>query len=314
MDYATLIRDAWETTWHNRFLWIFGLLGGAAAGSWSGVNFQRPASPATTPASLESSIEPINAWIALHPELVLSIVVGTVVILLTLGVVSFIAQGGLTEATVELAQHQPTSLGHAWRLGVHYFWRFFALSVLIAVVSVLVAAIVGAAAVAILGPAFFLGTIPTGVGLALAIALGIAALVVVIPLAIIISISVAFAQRSIVVEEVGATVALRHGWRLMREHLADSLLTWLIGLALSLATTIGVAVETAAVGGLLLLLGLALWAVVGATAVLVAYAALAIGLTILAFLVGEGIAGTFLWDYWTLAYLQLRGGAPGLPR
>ena len=32
LEYGALIRDAWQTTWRHRFLWILGLFAGGAVG------------------------------------------------------------------------------------------------------------------------------------------------------------------------------------------------------------------------------------------------------------------------------------------
>jgi hypothetical protein len=94
-----------------------------------------------------------------------------------------------------------------------------------------------------------------------------------------------------------------------RAHLGESLLTWLVNLGLALAT--GIAIVVGLLGAVLLLggIGAALYAVAGFSAPTLAY----IGLGGLVFLIGAltlaGIANTFFWTFWTLAYLRLSGRA-----
>jgi hypothetical protein len=82
--------------------------------------------------------------------------------------------------------------------------------------------------------------------------------------------------------EYGALI--RDAWRLTWRHR----FLWLIGLV--------------AGGG-----GGGVWALAGLSAPTVAYGVVA-GLALLcALLVVVGVANTFLWNYWTLAYLRLTG-------
>jgi hypothetical protein len=125
--------------------------------------------------------------------------------------------------------------------------------------------------------------------------------------ALLLSIVTAFAQRAIVVENVGPIDALRAGWRLTRAHFGESLLTWLVNLGVAIAA--GIALLLGVLGALLLLAGIgaAIFAFAGLSAATVLY----IGVGGLAFLAGAlavaGIANAFFWTYWTLVYLRLSG-------
>jgi hypothetical protein len=124
-----------------------------------------------------------------------------------------------------------------------------------------------------------------------------------------VSIVVAFAQRAIVVENLGTVAALRSGWQLARGHLGDSLLTWLVNLGLALAS--GIALVVAAFAALALLVGIGA-VVVGAAGFstpTLLYAVVAGLLFLAALLTAGGIVNTFFWAFWTLVYLRLRGGA-----
>jgi hypothetical protein len=111
------------------------------------------------------------------------------------------------------------------------------------------------------------------------------------------------------VEDVGPVVALQSGWRLLRGHIGDSLLAWLINLALALGA--GIALTAGLLGALALLGAPAalLWAMLGLSAPTVVYlsvgtlALLVLGVTL------AGIGNTFFWSYWTLAYLRMSGRA-----
>jgi hypothetical protein len=141
-----------------------------------------------------------------------------------------------------------------------------------------------------------------GIPLALAaIAVGISA-----------SIVVAYAQRAIFAEDIGPLAALQSGLRLLRAHPGASVLTWLINVALSIAAGFVALVAIVAVLFVLGVPGLGLWALAGFTAPTFAYGAIVLVAVIAAGIVLGGIANSFMWNYWTLAYLQLSGRRPAV--
>jgi hypothetical protein len=132
---------------------------------------------------------------------------------------------------------------------------------------------------------------------------------VLIVVALTLSILVAFAQRAVVVENVGPLAALQSGWRLTRAHVGESLVTWLVNVGLAIAT--GVTFGLGLVGALLLVggIGALVFAVAGLTAPTIAYIGLGGLVLVVGVLTLAGIANAFFWTYWTLAYLRLSGHA-----
>jgi hypothetical protein len=341
MDYGSLISQAWNITWRYRFLWLLGLLAGGAVGmpSLNGGNTGwQPNSRDMQQVSpdLAAAGAALEQWSLANIGLLIGVAALGVLLALTLLVLSFIAQGGMARATADLATGHTSSLGRAWSAGLHLFWRYVGLWVVLLAAGIIIAAILGAviAAVALVAVA---GGAP-GVGLAIG-ALAVAAIVVgfvvfvvqtvgatsvprwlivlgatlfALPLftvlaviALGLSIVVAFAQRAIAIENVGPIDALRSGWHLARAHLGESLLTWLINVGLAIATAL---TALLGIGGALVLLGgmgWALFSVAGFTAPTIAYIGIG-GLAVLALLLTvAGIANAFFWTYWTLAYLRL---------
>jgi hypothetical protein len=126
------------------------------------------------------------------------------------------------------------------------------------------------------------------------------------------SIVVAFAQRD-AVENVGPFEALQSGWRLMRAHLGDSLVTWLVNFGLALAS--GIVCLAGILGALVVLVGIGavLFAAIGLSAPTLAYVGVGVLLLLVAALTLAGISNTFFWSYWTLAYLRLSGRTAATP-
>ncbi len=343
MDYGSLIRQAWIITWRYRFLWLLGILAGGAVGlpalnggnsGWR-TNSRDMQQLSPDMAAAAASIE---QWTLANIGLLIGVAAVGVLLALILLVLSFIAQGGMAQATADLATGHTSSLGRAWSSGVHMFWRYVGLWLVLVAAAIIIAAIIGAV-VAAAAVVTVVGDAP-GIGLAIG-ALGAAAIIVgfvgfvvqivgetsvprwlivvgatlfALPLftvfvvvALGLSVVVAFAQRAIAVENVGPVDALRSGWQLARAHLGESLLTWLINVGLAIAT--GVTALLGIVGAVVLLggIGWALFSIAGLTAPTIAYIGLG-GVALLALILTlTGIANAFFWTYWTLAYLRLSG-------
>jgi hypothetical protein len=343
MEYGSLIGQAWKITWRYRFLWLLGILAGGAVGipSLNGGNTGWQTNSRDTgqlSPGLAAAAAGIEEWALANIGLLIGVAAVGVLLALVLLVLSFIAQGGMAQATADLATGHTSTLGRAWSAGLHLFWRYVGLWLVLVAAGIIIAAIIGAvvAAVALVAVA---GGAP-GVGLAIG-ALAAAAIVVgfvvfvvqavgetsvprwlilvgatlfALPLftilavvALGLSIVVAFAQRAIAVENAGPIDALRSGWRLTRAHLGESLLTWLINVGLAIATAL---TALFGIGGAVMLLGgigWALFSVAGLTAPTVAYIGVG-GLALLVLILTlTGIANAFFWTYWTLAYLRLSG-------
>jgi hypothetical protein len=349
MEYGKLIHDAWVITWRHPFLWILGILAGGAVGLPgfnSGVGGGRGAAESQSASSqplnpaVAAAFEQASAWAAANIALLVGLAAVLSIVFLGLIVVSFIAQGSMAEATADLATGHPISFRSAWTAGVHLFWRYVGLWLILAAAALLIAAVL-AALVAMGVGLSTIGQSPTAafavfvtVALALIVAfdyfilamfpatsfprwvvVGLATLfalplfTILITAALLASIVVAFAQRAIAVENIGPPAALRSGWRLMRAHLGDSLLAWLINVCLGFASAVGCIAGVLCAFIVLAGVGAALFAAVGLAAPTLIYIGLGSVALLVVLLTIGGLANTFFWSYWTLAYLRLSGRA-----
>jgi hypothetical protein len=312
MQYDKLIRDAWALTWRHRFLWILAVLAGGGVGvpALNGVPGPSVRSDSSSslevPPQLAAFGQTAAAWALANVGLLATVGLLIAALLVLLLVVSFVAKGGMAQATANLATGQPSSLGSAWGAGVHLFWRFVGLSLVIVVAAIVVAALIAAVVGAVV--ATYVAGAPAA-GIALGVLIGLPLLVLLLAAGLCISIVVAFAQRAIAVDDLGPIQALRHGYSLMRVHLGESALTWLInfGLAVSFgaACLFGFVVTLIVLGGL----GFAIFAVAGVGTLSIAYLGVGGLLLLVGGLLVSGISNAFFWNYWTLAYLTLSGRA-----
>jgi hypothetical protein len=317
MEYGALIKGAWATTWRHRFLWLLGLFAGGASGfsptAGGGVNFQGlgptgspPGGPGAAPEDVAGAATAAGQWVAGNAGLLLTGFAVLAVLALAWTVLSLIAQGGLAEATVDLAEGRETTLGRAWRTGLRLVWRYLGLYLVLFGLAILVALAL-AALVGLLVAIGSGGAGGAGVAVLLGFVLGVPLVVFGIVAGVALGIVVTYALRAIADEDAGPLAALGSGWRLLRRHPGESLLVWLISLALGVgaAVVVGLAVGVLVVP--LVLLGIGVWNLAGTEAT-VGYGVLA-GLLVLAIVAGVGaVLNTFFWSYWSQAYVRLSRG------
>jgi hypothetical protein len=313
VDFGAIIREAWTRTWRYRYLWVLGFFAGGTAAMAGGSGGRDSVRWEARGGDLERFApelsqfgQELGRWAEANVGLIAAFVMLAVVFGLAMLIVSLIAQGGMAEATVDLARGRDTSFGRAWRTGARLFWRYAGLWLLLIGLGLVTAAVVIGAIVAV---AILAGTGGPGIIAAVAVALLLALpmVLVAIAAAVAVSIVVAYAQRAIFTEDIGPAAALWVGLRLLREHPVNSVLVWLVNLALSVGAGIVATMAVLMVMFVLGMPGIGIWALAGLTAPTFGYLAGA-GLVLLAAgLVVGGIANTFLWHYWTLAYLQLTG-------
>jgi hypothetical protein len=251
-------------------------------------------------------------WVAEH----LALLSGAVAVVLLLGlalvVVALIAQGAMAKATAEVVSGQPSSFGHAWHVGLRLFWRYVGLWLSLAGAVVMAAALlagVAAAAVAVaqvVEPGVSMLLVPIGLVLGAPLAL------LLLAGGVALSVVVTYAQRAIAVEDVGSLAALRSGRALLRAHVRESALLWLINGALAIGAGLAAGLLILVLAGVLMAVGMLLYAAVGMAAPTIGYAVLSSIALLTAMLLGLAIANTFFWSYWTLGYLRLSGRTPHL--
>ena len=136
MDYGSLIRQAWRFTWRFKFLWVLGLFAPSTVGSCS------PYSPGggstvqwrsdrreleNLPPEVGQGLFEAATWVNQNADLILLVALLAFLIGLAFFIISIIAQGAMASGTADVALGRETSLGRAWRVGVHLFWRYLLL-------------------------------------------------------------------------------------------------------------------------------------------------------------------------------------------
>jgi hypothetical protein len=148
MDYAGILKRAWNVTWNHKILWLFGLFAGASAGvsgnSFNSSSFNNTSS-ATSAQSAQAAVQSALASIQPYWSLIIAAAVALFVIGFVLFVLAVAARGGLIYLTDQADEAREVRGGPGWRAGFSKWWRIFgvellaALPVLAIVVVMLVA-------------------------------------------------------------------------------------------------------------------------------------------------------------------------------
>jgi hypothetical protein len=339
MEYGRIIKRALEVTWKHKVLWIFGIAaalftgggsGGGGGRAWNSLQYtfnqgdllrwrgQWP--PLARLPWLPGQLR-WPEWSTIVPA-VLGLIGLILVFALILAVVSVIVRytsiGALVGMVDEVERTERTSFQSGLRKGWSRLLRLFAIDLLLAVAGLVVVLIfvllvaIGVAVVA--GPAALLASGGRGLvalGIIWGVGTGLVALVVIIVIALALSALFVlvreYAFRACVIDQQGVFGALEAAVKLLRARLQESVLMWLLLLAINLA--LGLLTIPLAILGIAGLVGPAL-ALYGATRSVAAALVVAIPVLVLIILASAVIGGvylTFRSAVWTLTYRELRG-------
>lgn len=243
MDYGNLFTRAWRIPWNNKYLFVLGFL--AALGSSSSGGFQGfSGGEGDLPPGVMENFDRIMAVVG--PILAALACIG-LVIGLVFWLIRLVAQAGLISAAASLDRGEPYSLRESFSAGTSYLLRFVGLNILIYAPIWLIGLVVfGVGIFAIIAGATASATSEDLTGLSGGFALfGLCMLLMVcilVPLAVLATIVYAFAQRSIVLQEMGVTQSIRHAWRFMRANAGDVvlLIVFLVVLSMLFGTVVAI--------------------------------------------------------------------------
>ena len=138
LDFGGLLRRAWQLTWNNKILWLFGIFsalmaGGNNNGPSGGPRFQFDNPRGVLPSNMQN-IDQTTLWLILAGIAAVIIIIGLVLIIL-----SVLGRGGLIGG-LRLAETQGrVSFGEAFAIGRDKFWTVLGLGLVVWVLGILVA-------------------------------------------------------------------------------------------------------------------------------------------------------------------------------
>jgi hypothetical protein len=304
MNYGDILREAFQITWRNKFLWFFGFFVAGAGGSLNVPSGGGGSPGGGTGDPLPGDLAGIGR--TLQENLVLILVVAGIVLLVIFLIFLFLAllsEAALAESVTAIHRGEGRRFGVAWQTGVSFLWRVLGLKILLALISfvfILLAGIVAGIPIAIVFAASE-STAARITTVVIAVLLVILLLILVfVPLAIIGQ----WALRRAVVDNTGAVASVREAYHFFRRNMGKSLLIWLLQvgvmLGLGIAFLIGLVIVALPLAIPVILLAVAEYMT---AAIIVGVVMALIFLTVI--FIASGALGAFNHAYWTLSYLRL---------
>jgi hypothetical protein len=324
MDYIKVLNRAWHLVWRYRVLWVFGVILALTTGGGFGSGLRSSFNREDFERGGRFRLEQIS------PEVVSTLIavgIGLVCLILILIVVTTIARYVAETALIRMVDdHEETGERRSARQGFRMGWsrtalRLFLIDLLISLPTVLVFILLFVLAAAPL-LLWATGSKAAGaIGTLAAIGLILLVVLLAIVVGVVLSLLFKFFFRACALEELGVIESIRHGYRMVRRHLKDAVVMWLIMASLTIGwvlvmipVAILVFILALALGGLpgLLAGGLASLVSEGAVPWIVG-AAVGVPIFLLALVAPLAFLGG-LWEVfkssvWTLTYRELRARA-----
>jgi hypothetical protein len=340
MDHLAILKRMWKMLWSYRALWVFGIIlalttasgrgGSNATAQFNGNGGGQGLGGAPLRQLLAQLSASLGRAIPLFEPGDLALLSGWVAITVALcsaGLLLMIA-GAVARYVAEAAvirmvdEHEATgekkTVGQGFRLGwSRAAWRLFLIGLVVTLPLVVGAILLfGLAALPLL--AWTTGTRALGIlGTVVAIGLFFLVVLALFAVAIVAQVLVRLAWRAVALEDLGVGDALRRSWALIRGHLGDVALMWLIMVGVGLGygllmVPVGLVILIFGVltGGVILLLmrtvsglfatGAVPWIVGGLLAVPVF-----VLIVVVPFVFLTGLYQVYVSGVWTLAFREL---------
>lgn len=262
MDYGNLLSRSWRVVWDHKFMIILGFLAALGSGLGSnGNNFNYTADSGDfqNMPFVDAPFSPPDP--AQFLPVLGAMAAGAFCFALILGIALWIlrltAEAGLIDAASRLDAAQKLSFGEAMSAGWQKIWRMVGLSLLV----------FGMVAVVILGTMLLFalgigGTIAGAAnssgdmgGLFAALGAGLVGIIcclicVFAVLAILVNIIYTFAQRAIVLEDLGVIDGIKRGWQVIKDNLGEVIILLILFFLLGFVVSAIIAMITIPLGAL----------------------------------------------------------------
>lgn len=295
MDYFGIIKKAFKVSLKNKFLWIFGILAGGAAGG--GFNFSMPSSGSSS--SLDktfgkdiANIDWTTFWTN-YGAIILIIIAILAVLSIIFFILNLISQGALVGAAEKIEKDQQPEFGGSFMVGWHNFWRIWGLNITLLLII-------------LIGLSFWI--IPVCIlviidAYASAWVIGILFFIVNLLLWIVVGFISPYALRIVVLKKHTVFESIRGSLHLVRDNLLEVLVMYLLLMVVGFAVGIAVALVGLILAAILFVIGFGLYYLSAVVLFIYAFTtALVLFALCLAF---SGAYSTFTSTVLTFTYLKL---------
>lgn len=246
MDYGNLLKRSWDIVWGNKFMLLLGFLAALGSGGGGGgggnSNFRMDGSEFPGGGQMEAF------WLQ-YAALIIAAFCFFFLLGIVLWVVGLTARGGLISAAARLDAGEKMTFRQAFADGWAKIGRLVGLSLLLFlpfIIMVVVAAMViaGAIGFSVFTMAEMAEQDPTAViGSLGAVFFAVCGLIcLALPIGIILQGISAFAQRGIMLQEMGVMDSIRHGWHVFKSNLGEIIVLAIIFIVIGLVVGFAAAI------------------------------------------------------------------------
>ncbi len=309
--YRSILKQAWSITWHNRWLWVFGLFA-AFLGSGGEYNMLiKNVSSVQEGGALITNLQTfltangLGTWFATLQEVFSNLNTASAVLMaLTLILIfllvwlAFVAQAGLISSTFRLSKQEPANMHEGWKRGKKKFIPVFGMNILgkVFVYALLI----------LLSLPFFFLLVNTN-NLLWEWVIMIISFLIFIPLAIVVAFLVRYAVIFIVVKNSSIQSAIHDSWKLFSKNWIVSLETAFILFIINILVGIALLIAILFVVVPFVLLGFMSVYFDIASLYLVAWILGVLSAAFVAFTVGAALA-TYQMSVWVILFTKLTEG------
>lgn len=290
INYIQILKDAWQITWKNRFLWLFGLLIAIASPGGLNSNFNTGGSEKIDDASVQKASD----FIAQNLHWIIAGIIALIVLVIILVIIGIIARAGLLKSIDAVLKNKPIGFKAGMKEGKKYLGKLFVLGLTIFFL-VFASVIVLALPVVLL---LINKAIVTGVFL------GILAFIILVPVIALCSFLKAYGNIYVVLGELSAWNALEKAYELFRKNMLASIIMWLLFIPIGFALMLAIIMILVPLALLFLATGFGLYFAAGTPgAIITACVGVICFLAII--LSVRSVYETFIQSAWYLFFLEI---------
>jgi hypothetical protein len=296
MDYWQLVTRSFRIAWNHKYLWLIALFSGESGGSFSYSYSQRQTN--SNRQSFATMQHQVTTWVNDHLGLIIALAVLWLLLAIAFFILGAVCEGATVRASAEHDAERPFGLTWAWKAGLGTMWVIVRFRLILLALALPLLILVFA-----LSAGLVIAIVQGNAGAVVLVALGAFLLILVgLPYGIYLSFLDRYGSRTVVLEQVGATVGLSRANRLLFKRFGRSLLVWLMAIAVSFVLSIVLACVLA-IFFLPLILAVAVSSV-GGTINALAFVLILIPILPIA-LVVQGFLSAQSSTYWTLAFRRM---------
>lgn len=296
MDYFKILKDSYEIALKRRYLWIFGIFAGGSAlgGGWNMGAYNSESLSEKWSKSFNGSMTAGWEQIWANYWGVIVAAIGFLLLLSFLWLVfSLVCRGALLDSVRKIQEKKDNNFRLGFAFGWHKFWRILAVSLIIGFFVFFSIAILAVPVIL-----FVLAKIYV-----LAVLYGLIVFLLDLIFWIYLGILQPYILRLAVLGDLGSWEAITHSYQFFLKNWKEIIIIYLLMMVVGIAIALGLLAVLIIAGGLLFLIGLAIY-LASAIACWI-YAGLAIFIFMVMLAILAGMINVFNSSVITLAYLEL---------